>query len=351
MTEKKIETGDLQKALQSLQDLAKGHNSRGTATTEVVGMAAESGPTQVFHTPNSSDPHSWAGSTWESEDWSDSIGPDGTDYKAAGPKMRKSVMDKISKGAPLNSGEKRFVAKGGMEKFSPAAMKKAEEAEEADEKAEKAMYGEKTEKAMYGKAEKAMMLKAEEEDEDEDEVEKAEHEDVEEDKKLFRQMMRKEKKKDMSKSFSDHASENPAVKGGFEVSEFLAGFAQVMHKSLTSMEARITDRVLTGIAKSDVEQGEVQKSMAEALARLGEVLAAQAQRIEQVESGPARGAKSTLSKSGVAPEQAQELSKSQVTGALVDLVQKGQATAQDVLKFDATGELSPELRHKVVGRR
>jgi len=321
MTEKKIETGDLQKALQSLQDLAKGHNSRGTATTEVVGMASESGPTQVFHTASNSDPGSWAGSKGESEDWSDSIGPDGTDYKAAGAKMRKSILDKIAKGAALTQGEKNFVAKGGLDKFkdmdkgmAPPFMKK-------------------------------------DKDDDDKEVEKAAgHGDEAEDRKLISEMMDKDKKKDVAKSFTDHAADNAAVKSGFEVSEFLAGFAQVMHKSLVSMEARITDRVLTGIAKSDVEQGEVQKSMAEALARLGEVLAAQAQRIEQVESGPSRAAKSTLSKSG-AEQQPQELSKSQVTGALVELVQKGQATAQDVLKFDATGELSPELRNKVVGRR
>lgn len=338
MTEKKIETGDLQKALQSLQDLAKGHNSRGTATTEVVGMAAESGATQVFHTPSNSSPASWAGTSASSEDWSDSIGPDGTDYKVAGAKMRKSVLSKIAKGEALTQGEKNFVAKGGLDKFKD--MEKAKEAK-----------GDMAEKAM---APRSMMAKAKDEDEDEeeDEVSKAEeHSDEAEDRKLIREMMSKEKKKDVSKSFADHAAENPAVKGGFEVSEFLAGFAQVMHKSLSSMEARITDRVLTGLAKSDIEQGEVQKSMAEALARLGEVLAAQAQRIDQVESGPARAAKSTLSKSGVAPEAAQELNKSQVTGALVDLVQKGLATATDVLKYDATGELSPELRQKVVGRR
>jgi hypothetical protein len=331
MTEKKIETGDLQKALQSLQDLAKGHNSRGTATTEVVGMAAESGATQVFHTPSNSDPHSWAGSTWAGEDWSDSIGPDGTDYKAAGAKMRKSILEKISKGVALSQGEKNFVAKGGLDKFKDV--------------------------------DKGMAPPFMKKDDDDKDVEKAAgHSDEAEDKKLITEMMDKKDKKDkmmdktmdkkdMSKSFTDHAAENSAVRSGFEVSEFLAGFAQVMHKSLASMEARITDRVLTGIAKSDVEQGEVQKSMAEALARLGEVLAAHAQRIEQVESGPARAPKSTLSKSGVAPEQAQELSKSQVTGVLVDLVQKGQASAQDVLKYDATGELSPELRQKVVGRR
>lgn len=333
MTEKKIEAGDLQKALQTLQDLAKGHNSRGTATTEVPGMVGESGATQVYHTPNNSDPKGgWAGSSWEEQDWSDSLGPDGTDYKAAGAAMRKSVAAKIAMGKALNEGEKKFVEKGGMAKFDPETLKK-EEAKKAygEDDAKKGMYGDKADKAM-------------------------DHEDEEEDLEMLREKVKPEalkgSKKDMNKSFSDHAAENSAVRGGFEVSEFLAGFAQVMHKSLLSMEARITDRVLTGLAVTSADQGEVQKSMAEALANLGEVLAAQAQRIDQVEAGAARAPKSALSKSvSTAEVEAESLNKSQVTGILVDLVQKGQATAQDVLKYDATGEISPELRNKVVGRR
>lgn len=330
MTEKKIEAGDLQKALQTLQDLAKGHNSRGTATTEVPGMVSESGATQVYHTPNNSDPKGgWAGSSWEEQDWSDSLGPDGTDYKAAGVAMRKSVAEKIAKGKKLSRGEECFVEKGGMSAFDPKKLK--EEEEEAK-------------KGMYGAADTKKAMDSEDED----------HEDEEADKKLVERMVKPGamKKGEMNKSFSDHASENSAVRGGFEVSEFLAGFAQVMHKSLLSMEARITDRVLTGLAMTSADQGEVQKSMAEALANLGEVLAAQAQRIDQVEAGAARAPKSTLSKSvSTAEVDAESLNKSQVTGILVDLVQKGQATAQDVLKYDATGEISPELRNKVVGRR
>lgn len=332
MTEKKIEAGDLQKALQTLQDLAKGHGDRGTATTEVPGMVGESGATQVYHTPNNSDPKGgWAGSSWEDQDWSDSIGPDGTDYKSAGVAMRKSVAMKIAKGQDLTKGEENFVKKGGMSLFAKKAMDKHEE----DAK-----------KGMYGSKDKDAAMKAMSKDED--------HEDEAEDKEMLREMVKPSamKKKDMSKSFSDHAAENPAVKGGFEVSEFLAGFAQVMHKSLLSMESRITDRVLTGLAMTSADQGEVSKSMAEALANLGEVLAAQAQRIEQVEAGAARAPKSTLSKSVSTGEaDSESLTKSQVTGILVDLVQKGQATAQDVLKYDATGEISPDLRNKVVGRR
>jgi len=308
MTEKKIEGDDLSKALNALQNLAKGHGSRGTATTEVVGMVGESGATQVFHTASNSDPRSWAGSTWESEDWTDSIGPDGTDYKSAGAGMRKSVLEKVAKGATLTSGERNFVAKGGLDKFN-FGKKDDDKDEDKDEK----------------KVEKAM-------DEAEDKKELA------------------AKKGDMNKSFLDHSVETPAVQRGFEVSEFLAGFAQVMHKSMSSVESRITDRVLTAIARTSAESSEVSTAMAKALSGLGEVLAAQQQRLDQVDSAPARGPKSALSKS-INDEVSETLSKSQVSGALFELVTKGQATAQDVIKYDSTGELSNDLRAKIAGRR
>lgn len=315
MSESKIESADLKKALSALQDLAKGHNSRGTATTEVVSMVGESGSPQVFHTPSNSSPGTWAGSSWEGEDWSDSIGPDGTDYKSAGAKMRKSVMSKISKGLPLTGGEKNFVAKGGLDKFKDA------------EETEKALPFEK--------------------DKDKD-IDKA-HPDAAEDKKMLKDEIKPEafKGKDVNKSFADHAAENTAVKGGFEVSEFLAGFASVMHKSLTSMEARITDRVITAISKSSVEQNDVQKSLAEALSSLGEVLAVHSQRIDQVEATPARGAKSIV-KSGAAPQaEGTPMSKSMVTNIMTNMVQKGQMNVNEVLKFDATGELSDELKARI----
>lgn len=318
MTEKKIETSDLAKALQTLQDLAKGHASRGTATTAVEGMTGVSGATQVFHTASNSDPGTHAGSTWENQDWSDSIGPDGTDYKAAGAAMRKSVIEKVSKGQALSQGERNFVAKGGLELFK---SEKAEKDEKSDKKQDEALIDSK--------------------------LSKFEDKDEEKDKKLFEP---KKGKSDMNKSFLDHAAENTTLREGFEVSEFLAGFAQVMHKSMSSVESRITDRVLTAIAASSADQGEVSKSLAEALASLGEVLSVHQQRIDQVDAGASRAPKSQLTKSidDSAPE---TLSKSQVSGALLDLVTKGQATQMDVLKYDSTGELNNDLRAKIVGRR
>lgn len=316
MTDKKIEQEDLRKALQTLQDLTKGHSSGGTATTKVETMVGESGSTQLFHTPSNSDPGSWAGSTWRGEGWEDSIEANGTDMGALsklGKSIASAIMTKLSKGQELSARELNFVSKGGLNFLS---------------------------KAMDDKKE------------DKEEVEKAQgHSDEKEDKELVREMVKPGAMKgDVQKSFLDHAQEAPAVSQGFEVSEFLAGFAGVMHKSLMSMEERITDRVLTAVASSAAEQNSVQKSMAEALGSLGEVLSIHGQRLEQIEASPARGPKSTVvEKSLNGAEQTETLTKSQIGERLFDLFQKSQVTQNDLLKFDATGEMSPEVAKKVLG--
>lgn len=362
---RKIETGDLHKALSALQDIAKGHSSGSTATTKVESMVSESGSTQLFHTASNSDPGGWAGSSWRGEGWEDMIEANGTDLGAVrrlGKSIARGIMTKLNKGLPLSARETAFVSKGGMNFLDKMKAAKAD-------KAEKAMDKDEDEEKSYAKAMKADMEKAVDEDEDEDEVEKAmdededDHPDVAEDKKLVREMVKpgamKKAKAEVSKSLLDHAVENPAVQQGFEVAEFLAGWAQVMHKSLQSAEARIADRILTAIARSEAETGEVSKSMAGALASLGEVLAAQQQRLDQIEAGPARAPKSqmTVQKSGVVPSPVdgggstlENMNKSQIAERLLDLVKKSEATPQDVLKFDASGILSPDLARKIASR-
>ncbi|NJL53718.1 hypothetical protein HC928_00335 [bacterium] len=325
MSEKRIAENDLQKALQTLQDLAKGAAGGDTATTKVPAMVGESGSPQLFHTASNSDPGGWAGSTWKGESWDDMVAANGTDVGAM-TKMAKSILDKMSKGQTLSGHEVAFVSKGGMNFLDKAKVDKAFPPKKDDD--------DKDMDKGYGADKEKMM-------------EKAQHEDEEEDKKMVKEMVKPDA---MKKSFMDHASDTPAMQAGLEVSEFLAGFAQVMHKSLQSMEARITDRVLTGLSRNAEEQGTVQKSLAEALAALGEAISVQAQRIDQVESAPARGPKSEVRKSLDGAPESGNLSKSQISDKLFDLLQKGMVTQNDVLKFDATGELSPDLARKVVGR-
>ena len=335
MAEKKIESETFAKAMAALQDIAKGHSSGGTATTKVEGFASMSGPTQLFHTAANSDPGSWAGSSWRGEGWEDSIDANGTDMgapKALAKSIAKSIMAKLTKGEALSSRETNFVSKGGLNFLKD---------KDKDDEASKAFPPK---------------------DKD-DEVEKA-HPDAEEDKKQIESMVKPGamKKSEVAKSMIDHAEDNDEVRKGFEVAPFLASWAQVMAKSLQSSEQRIiaqvTDRVLTAIARSDADNGAVQKSMAGAMASLGNVLAVQSQRLDQIETGPARAPKSQqINKSGMIPSPSdggggglEGMTKSMVAERLLDMVKKSECTAQDVLKFDASGQLSPELARKVASR-
>lgn len=320
MTDKKIDSTDLQKAMAALQDLAKGHGSTGTATTKVETMTGVGGPTQLFHTAANSDPGGWAGSSWRGEGWEDSISSNGTDLtsaKAMAKAIATSIMSKLSKSEPLSAREVDFVSKGGLN------FLKEKDGDKDDKK----------------------------------DVEKS-HADAAEDKKQIKDMVKPSalEKSDVTKSLLDNVVENAATKPGYEVSEFLSGFVQVMHKSLQSMEARITDRVVTAVAKSAADDAESQNNLAKSLSTLGEVLTLHAQRIEQIEAGPARGAKSqtNLNKSGAVPSPqdggGEVLSKAIVSERLLDLVKKSEATPQDVLRYDATGQLSDALLRKVAGR-
>lgn len=312
MTDKKIDSTDLQKAMSALQDLAKGHGSTGTATTKVETMTGVGGPTQLFHTAANSDPGGWAGSSWRGEGWEDSISSNGTDLtsaKAMAKAIASGIMSKLSKSEPLSAREVDFVSKGGLNFLK----------DKGDDKDEK--------KDDKGDDKKPAFMKAVED------------------------------KPEMAKGLVDHVQENAATKPGFEVSEFLSGFVQVMHKSLATMEARITDRVVTAVAKSAADDAESQNNLAKSLSTLGEVLTLHAQRIEQIEAGPARGAKSqtgNIAKSGAAPldggNGGETLSKAIVSERLLDLVKKSEATPQDVLRYDATGQLSDALLRKVAGR-
>lgn len=308
----KIEQADLEKALGALQDLAKGHSSRGTATTKVEAMSGEGGASQVHHTPSNSDPGTWAGTGQRpagENGASDAIEEDGTDYKG-GAEMAKSILDKLGKGQALTAEEFEFVNKGGLDKFKD--MK--DDDKDKDDDVSKAGYA----------------VDAADKDKDDD--------------------------KDVNKSLADTAQDNDVVREGMEVSEFLAEFVGTMNKSLQALEGRVVDRVVAAVVAEAGKNEEFNKSLAGALSNFGEALSANAQRIEQVESTPASGPKSqqvaAVNKS-FAPGSngGEELNKSQVAATLVDMVEKGKIDANAVVHFDSTGQISDETMAKVLSHR
>ena len=314
MSEKQVAMETVSKALEQLQDLAKGHSSRGTATTKVesmrdasVGAGSSAGATQVHHTPSNSDPKSWAGSVARDcpEDGAtDAIEENGMDYKG-GAQMVKSILVKLAKGLPLTAEESAVysaIAKGDL-------------------------------KMMH-----------EDEDDKKDEAKKA--------------MDKEDDDKEMGKSLSDHAQAHEEVQKGLELSAFLKGWTDVQEKALVSTEGRILSQVQKSLQGLADTQESFNGELAKSIASLAEVLALQSQRIEQIEATPARGPKSQVAAveksfgaGGVAPEGGESLSKSQVLDTMVDMVQKGKISATDVVKFESTSQLTPAMEKAVHAHR
>jgi hypothetical protein len=317
--DKTVAVESVAKALETLQDLAKGHNSRGTATTEVesmrdagTGSGSGSGSTQVFHTPANSDPGTWAGTgqrTSPEDGATDGIDENGTDYSGSA-EMVKSVMEKAASGQALNDIDKAVLAaalsKGGMfTNFSGTGKKSKADDDDKSEKVEKAADC----------------------DDDDD-------------------------KDDKKNPFAKSLEGNEDVAKGLEVSSFLSGWADVQGAALNGVEARLT-KSLQG---AHGEQREYNTELAKSIVGLAEVLTLQSQRIEQLESTPARGPKSAtaVEKSfgeGGAPQGEEQLSKSQVLDAMTQMVVSGELSATEVVKFESTNALTPEIDSQVKAYR
>ena len=304
---KKINQEDLTKALSALEDLSKGHNSRGTAATQVETMSSEGGATQVFHTASDSNPQSWAGTTEkESPDngATDAIDENGTDYKG-GAEMVKSVLEMVRKG--------EISAEAGAKILSKAFdFGKDKDDDKDDDKAKKAV-----------------------DKDDDDKVEKAADCDD----------------KEISKSLADHAQDNSVVREGLEVSSFLSGWSETVSKSLDSVEGRLAKSIAQGTER----QESFNEALAKALGDLGTAVSAVVQRVEQVESQPASAPKSVMGgqvqvvekSMGGASDPASNLDKNQINTAMESLVKSGEMDPFEVLRFDSSGELKPEIRDAV----
>jgi hypothetical protein len=276
------------KSLGKLEALAKGD------TPEDMEKA------QLFHTKNNSEPSNWPGgdSTKYGPGWDDSIGQDGTDYHPA----RKAIAEKVLKGEPLTP-------------------------------------------------EDISILKS-------DQMDKGGKEDEDEDKEKFA-------REKACKSITD---ENETLQKAIEMSPFLAEFAKAFDSRLSIMEQNYQDK-LTKALNSVLEnlgeyleerfshQGEFNKSLAEVVAGIGHGLSANIQQTAEMAQAPAGPPKSTLrsvdggakpiEKSFAGPAGGEALSKSQVLGAMTDMVEKSQLNPLEVIKYENTGQIRPELLDKI----
>lgn len=309
MTDKTYNPEEIQGALSKLQDLVKGHNSRGTNTTKVesmrdasVGTGSSAGATQIHHTPNNSDPGTWAGSSSEyapEDGATDAIEENGTDYNG----RLKAAFAKMKKGTPLSAEEFDLVVK---------ATKKAggfpfggDESEDEDEGngPDKLSKEKGSEPAFKAK-------KSKDKDEDEDPVEK-----------------------------------------GLEVSEFLSQWNDRIVKSLEGLEARICSYVDQRISSMQSEMDEMNKGIANGIISIGHVAALTGQRVDQMEATAARAPRAVTGvdviEKSVPSQDGGRLSKQETIGRLEDMLVKGLVQGHDIIKYETTGQISPDLLARV----
>lgn len=310
-----VDLEQVNKSLAALREsvITKGHSSKGTNTTAVETMAGEGSATQIFHTASNSDPGSWAGSTARDvpeNGATDSVEENGTDYNNQG-QMVKSIWDKVTKGIPLTAHE-ASVLKG----FMPFD-KKDDKNSDKDE-------------AKKGASTKKGDLSIEHEDDD-----------------------------DVEKGVTANVESDEEVEKGFEVTDFLKSWSAAMTKSIDARFDRL-ERGLVSVSSQVSSTSDVQKSLGAALSDVGATVVDTYARISELESGAARAPKAATSvqpiqKGGFSgPEDVISKAISGDRGAqtivadtLCELVQKGMATANDVVLFESTGQLNPVLANKV----
>jgi hypothetical protein len=336
-----MENREFQAALTRLESMAKG---------------------QLYHTPNDSDPGSWAGtSTTDDQDaFTDDIDENGTDYngvkKALATKIERSqaltpaevaivkgqdprpaIQAKISKGEALTPAE-GWVLKGGFAKMAkgndkPSAAPTPGEGDNANSVPD-TNAGENEDDEIIAQANKSL---------------------------------------DGAIANSDHLAK------GLEMSPILVEFTRAMGEALNGLEARTALRIEKSVmalaervgqmenlvAKSFNEQGEFNKGFAETLVGVGQHVAGNAEIATSQAQMPAGPPKSQLRAvpGGQAPEGVQAvqksfaggmdvgseaLAKSQVIGAMADLVEKGRLNSLDVVKYEMTGEINPAVSQMVM---
>ena len=345
----KIDTSEFQKSLNRLESLAK---------------------SQLHHTPSDSNPGTWAGTSQEDQDESSggsdiNIDDNGTDYdgvkKALGDAYAKGrsftpaeaaivkgedprphIANKISKGEALTNAES-WAIKGGVEKMMYGLKKGADKPGPA---------------GTPGEAKDANTVPDSHAGENEDD----------------------EIEQDAKKSLDAVVSGSDTLRKGIEMSPFLYEFTRGMGQALTGTEARVRKSVMQAVEpllahiqtleKALVshigEQGEFNKSLADAVIGMGQTLNASAEFQAEQAQQPARGPRSqfTVHQGGQAPQGVQPLQKSfapggfdqslesltkaQMATAMTDMVMKGQLNASEVVKFESTGQVSPQTQQAVL---
>jgi hypothetical protein len=182
---------------------------------------------------------------------------------------------------------------------------------------------------------------------DEDDAEKEKHfaGAVADDKDQIASLKRDEKEdeedEEVYKSFFEHVQEDPTIMAGIESSPFLYEMVKSIGYSFLNLEDRLGSQIFlmdhhhTQFAKSvDGSFGSISKSLGFINGTAGDIDSASGavaeQNVQYLEKGGFSG--------GAAP------SKPQILGALMKGVEAGVVSPLDVVKFETTGAVSPQIQ-------
>ncbi len=346
---------------------------------------AKGGSTQLFHTGSDSTPSSHAGVNTSDyqDDNSDGIDDNGTDYSG----VKKSLARKVEKSQALTPAEVMIVKGQNPRKLIAAKIAKGQKLTPAESWAIKG--GAKFLKGMDG---------------DDGDMDKDDDDDAQ---KSRRPTMRKATDKpseagtpgeaddansvpvtnaldkedeiepDATKSLARGIASGQNLRKGLEMSPILAEFAHAMSLGLEGVQTNVARQlvkslqpVVERIAQIDArlnqhlaDQGEFNKSFAETIIGIGQHVAGNADVTNQQASLPVGAPKSHLraiqgggqvqavQKSfgpGGLEMSGESLAKSQVVSAMTDMVQKGQLNSLEVVKYEMTGEINPQVQQMIM---
>lgn len=282
-----IDGSEFFKSLGRLEALAKGD------TPEDLKKA------QLFHTKGDSARGTWPGGDKKDvgDNWDDSIGSDGTDYKAA----RKAIAEKVMKGEALSPDEVSILKSDQMDKGEGQEDMKGD--------------------GSPGKEGQEVTCKSIEEGNE----------------ALTKAIEMSPFLAEFAKAFNERLNIMEQ-----RSNEQTVGAANEMLKSMGDYLGQRFDK-----------QGEFNKSLAEVVAGIGHGLHANIQQTAEMAQSPVGPPKSTLRAidGGAQPIQkafdgaqgGETLSKSQVLNYMTDMVEKGNLNPLEVVKYENTDQIRPDL--------
>jgi hypothetical protein len=336
-----MKTEDFAASLNRLERLAKG-----------------TGQTQLFATPSDSNPGTWAGTSQEDVDeHDDGIDENGTDYNG----VKKALASKVAKSKALTPAEVAIV-----KNTNPLTLI-----------GNKIAKGQKLTSAEAWAVKKGFPFEKEDEDEDEKDVAKASTKPSpapasgtqSDSKKVPETNPNKDTTDedldgdgtDAKKSFTNAVNNSTNLRKGIEMSPILFEVTRAIGEGLAGVEAGVVAKVnkslapvfnrierlenaLQGFASN---QGEFSKSIAEAVAGIGQHIAGTSQAQIQEVSSPVGAPKSRLqvmNKSfgpGGLDLSTESMAKSQIVDVMCDLVKSNKLHPLDVVKYETGGDISP----------